>query len=72
MIDEKVLIERLKKYQIEYKSGFGSLTDETVFRVMENVIYIVKDLASEHNNGWICVEECICCKHKECKHNGKV
>lgn len=51
------LIEQLKKYQIEYKSGFGSLTDETVFRVMENVIYTVKELAKEQNNGWVSCSE---------------
>lgn len=52
------LIGRLKKYQIEYKSGFGELTDETVFRVMENVIYTVKELAEEYMTCYKSCTEC--------------
>lgn len=44
MIDEKVLIERLKS-EVNYNDGaeIGS----------KQAIDIVKDLTSEHNNGWI-------------------
>lgn len=61
------LIGRLKKYQIEYKSGFGELTDETVFRVMENVIYTVKELAEEYMT---CYKSCTECEaYDKEKHN---
>ena len=74
------LIGRLKKYQIEYKSGFGELTDETVFRVMENVIYTVNELAEEHKDnvmidGQYCWQTCGATENcKECNRlcNGSI
>lgn len=52
-IDEFVekLIGRLEEYRMEYKSGFGELTDELVFRVMGNTISIVKELAEQMKGG---------------------
>lgn len=48
-IDEKVLIERLENKQKEAQ-GEGLLSYAMGFRSAK---LIVKDLAEEHNNGWI-------------------
>lgn len=60
MIDEKVLIERLenrneynKACQEEFPNAKMSLVYEVQINAYKNAIEIVKDLASEHNNGWI-------------------
>jgi hypothetical protein len=49
MIDEKVLIERLEGV----KSGVDGLSDIVWNNAVKMCIREIKDLASEHNNGWI-------------------
>lgn len=53
MIDEKVLIERLEEEQEGY-------SDTTYYALgIGFAIKIVNKLASEHNNGWISVEDAL-------------
>lgn len=58
MIDEKVLIERLeeKAFSVQIKQGVKEPSTHDAmmekFSVLE-IKEIVKDLTSEHNNGWI-------------------
>lgn len=64
MIDEKVLIERLEeekeiayadfdKYANDYELDLDDEYDDFYHNGLGRAIKIVKDLASEHNNGWI-------------------
>jgi hypothetical protein len=50
---EKIL-EGLKEYQKEYKSGLGDFTDELVDRVLRNAIAIVQEESKD--GGWIPTE----------------
>ena len=51
MIDEKVLIERLEEEKSDWNCDYNV--------PINKAIQIVKDLASEHNNGWISVEDAL-------------
>lgn len=56
------LIERLeeeKRIVYEYESSSQYEATQNVVVDYEDVIEIVKDLASEHNNGWISVEDAL-------------
>lgn len=55
MIDEKVLIERLEDEKAKGHYDSNSVIGEK--NVWNKAIQIIKDLASEHNNGWISVED---------------
>ena len=67
MIDEKVLIERLEKEMLQSTEAkaeaiigmCGASANAYCGEVdaYNKAIKIVKDLASEHNNGWISVED---------------
>lgn len=61
MIDEKVLIERLEEeiFSAElHDYGWEGQTLHNLL-VLGNVQVIAEDLASEHNNGWISVEDAL-------------
>jgi hypothetical protein len=49
MIDEKVLIERLEEEKSDWNCDYNV--------PINKAIQIVKDLASEHNNGWVSCSE---------------
>ena len=59
MIDEKVLIERLeeKTFKAElYNDEFDGTTVDNLI-CLGDVEDTIKNLASQHNNGWISVED---------------
>lgn len=58
MIDEKMLIERLEGESYLTTNDDGE-TDKFSVQIVElkDIKKIVKDLASEHNNGWIPCKE---------------
>lgn len=78
MIDEKVLIERLenrneynKACHEEFPNAKMSLVYEVQINAYKNAIEIVKNLASEHNNGWIPCRERLPSKEEYLKDDGR-
>lgn len=53
MIDEKILIERLEKRMRMNEMYHNSIINNGIVVALG----IINDLASEHNNGWISVED---------------
>lgn len=61
MIDEKVLIERLKDEERDYRRRWKykgeNEEDWQCMKAMQKAIKITEQLAEEHNNGWISVDD---------------
>ncbi len=71
-IDEKMLIERLEGESYLTTNDDGE-TDKFSVQVVEwkDIKKIVKDLASEHNNGWIPCSERLPSKEEYLKDDGR-